>query len=181
MANITGPLRMLMCQAHVKIFTIHMMINTKTTFLVFALLLLLTTPFSYLLVWFDGLAAIVPGWHTTVWSTSFFFTFFNWSGLLLSVVLYWRIRQRVKTIRLLYFVGHLMMTLPLLIVTKWPLHTLIDYDSGDVATRLHRLESLNTLHLFLYAFFVLGQLLFVRYYFSLMAKNPKPVSRDHSI
>jgi hypothetical protein len=130
-------------------------------FFFFALLLAFTIPWSLNLVSFDYATSVVPGWHTAIYPPLFLIDIILSVLLLIDVLGYLQLANKIDSINWLVFITHLMLTIPATILMKFPMALL--YLSNPEPEQLIVLEAQFTW--FAYCLFIAGQVFFAFYFF----------------
>ena len=138
-------------------------------FLAIIVLLLLTSPFA-----FDFATSVVPGWHTTI-----FPPYFIWESIVVFVLIlvtigYWFLSKRVNKINWTLFAIHFMLTIPTVILLKFP-SMLLDVQQTNQEELAKALSMQAKIISMAWGLFIVGQILFFIYYIRII-KN-KAVAR----
>ena len=134
-------------------------------FLVFASLLIITIVNS------DYATSVVPGWHTTIFSPFFLINIVAAIIMLLVTIGYLKLGKRDFQIKWVVFLIHLLLTIPAIIIFRFPILFLDFWVNGqsnpsDVVTRVANYTMIALV------LFVAGQVFFAVYFFkSIGPKN----------
>lgn len=135
-------------------------------FLAFLVLLLLTIPFS-----FDFATSVVPGWHTTIFPPYFIWGLIVLIVLLLATIGYWLLTKRTDKTNWSLFAIHFLLTIPTIIYLKFP-SILLDVDVTDQSEWIRAIQFRLKLIPVAWALFIVGQILFLIYYFRAIKAKP---------
>jgi hypothetical protein len=144
-----------------------MKIKTKKALIIFTFLFVILIPYSTIFLEFDFVASIIPGWHTTIHSFNFIANIIKLALLFIILILYWKLSNFQKEIKIQYFILHLILTVPSIFITKFPLLNFINIDSRNIEKALSQIENLNRSVILINALFVIGQILFGIYYYKM--------------
>ena len=135
-------------------------------FLVFAVLFILTITLTS-----DAATSVVPGWHTTIFPPFFLISLFISVALLIVVVGYWKLAKGGYKVNLAVFIIHLMLTIPAVIHNIFPLSWITWLPDQNEVIEWVTWEANFTMTV--YALFVLGQVLFLIYFFKTKRLSPQ--------
>lgn len=127
-------------------------------FLTFLILLLLTIPFS-----FDFATSVFPGWHTTIFPSYFIWGLIILVVLLLVTIGYWLLSKRTDKTNWILFAIHFALTISTVIYLKFP-SILLGVSFADQDKFIKAIEFRMKLIPFVWALFIVGQILFLIYY-----------------
>ncbi|WP_165764636.1 hypothetical protein [Flavobacterium cyanobacteriorum] len=140
------------------------MIKTKISLTVFSFLTIIQFPFSILFLNSDFVSSVIPGWNTTIVSPHLIATIFKSILMLIVITFYWKLNKVVKEIDLKFFILHLILTIPSIINSKIPLHSLIEFDNDNFEKAIKEYEFVDSIVITLNILFVIGQIIFGVYY-----------------
>ncbi|OYQ35672.1 hypothetical protein CHU92_10690 [Flavobacterium cyanobacteriorum] len=84
--------------------------------------------------------------------------------MLIVITFYWKLNKVVKEIDLKFFILHLILTIPSIINSKIPLHSLIEFDNDNFEKAIKEYEFVDSIVITLNILFVIGQIIFGVYY-----------------
>ncbi len=129
-------------------------------FFAFLILLLLMAPFP-----FDFASSLVPGCHTVIVSPYFVFDLFIVIAMLLVTMGYWLLSKRVGIINWTLFLIHFVLTLPAIILIRFPTLFLdINADQVNIESYLQIGSLRAKLFPLALVLFIVGQGLFIGYF-----------------
>lgn len=132
--------------------------KTYIPFLAFLLLLLLTIPFS-----FDFATSTVPGWHTTIFPPYFIGGLIVIIVLLFATIGYWFLTKRVDKINWTLFAFHFILTIPTVLILKFP-SLLLDIHQTNQEETIKAISLRIKLIPVAWSLFFVGQALFIIYF-----------------
>lgn len=147
------------------------MLKTKTSLLIFIILFVILIPYSILFSNSDFVTSIIPGWHTTINSFNLIANILKLIVLLIVLILYWKLTKVEKEMKMPVFIFHLLLTIPSIFISKFPLSNFINYDSKKLDKFITEIENINRLVILINLLFVIGQILFGIYYYKTLKRN----------
>jgi hypothetical protein len=143
--------------------TVHPIIALVVFIILFAILF----PISILSGPLDFATSVIPGWHTTIYPPFFVWGIIKIMILFFVVFGYWKLYRVGYRINKFWFVIHLLLTIPSIIDTLFPISEfIIVYDTEKLFESMKRaLQVIIALNLM----FLVGQILFAFYYLKVRA------------
>ncbi len=116
--------------------------------------------------------SVVPGWHTTIYPPYFLMNIVVSLFLLLTAIAYRKLLRRNASVSTGVFLTHLALTIPVVFYMIYP-EPLEEWMTMAIE-RLNpeSISSLLVVFLFPYILFLLGQLLFLGYFYRRLKTNP---------
>ena len=149
-----------------------MKIKTKKSLIIFIFLFVILIPYSVVFLESDFVTSIIPGWHTTINSFNLIANIIKLIVLFIVLILYWKLSNFEKEIKIQFFILHLLLTIPSVFISKISLSNFVNFDSRNVEKTLTEIENLNRIVILINILFIIGQILFGIYYLK-MWKNKK--------
>lgn len=135
-------------------------------FFSFLLLFLWTVPFS-----FDMATSVVPGWGTSVFPPHFILEILLAAFMLHATLGYWFLSRRGRQINWKLFVCHLVLSLPAILILKYP-SILLDVQQPTQEDIANSIQLRLILVPVVWVFFFVGQAIFIIYCFrTIVAKR----------
>ena len=139
-----------------------MKIKTKKASLIFTFLFVILIPYSAIFQEFDLVNSIIPGWHTTLNSFNLITNMIKLIFLLIILILYWKLSNFQKEMKIKFFILHLILTIPAIFISKFPLTNFLSINYRNFDQMLNEVEKLNKIVILINMLFVIGQILFAK-------------------
>jgi DNA integrity scanning protein DisA with diadenylate cyclase activity len=148
-----------------------MNIKTKTSLLIFTILFVILIPYSLLFLKSDFASSIIPGWHTTINSFNLIANILKLVLLFIVVIFYWKLSKIIKAMPFKYFILHLFLTIPSIIISKIPLIFFVNFDNQNLEKTINEIDNVNRIVIIINTLFIIGQILFGMYYYKTWKKR----------
>ena len=122
---------------------------------------------SVIFLEYDFVASIIPGWHRTINSFDLIANIIKLTLLFIVLILYWKLSKFQKEMKLKFFILHLILTIPSISISKFPLSNLVNINNQNVDKMISEIEDLNKIVILINVLFAIGQILFGIYYFKM--------------
>lgn len=141
------------------------MIKTKTALIIFTMLFVILIPYSLLFFQSDFATSIFPGWHTTINSAKITANILKLVLLFIVIIFYWRLTKIIERMPFKYFILHLFLTFPSVIISKIPLILFVNFNNKNIENTISEIDSVNRIVAIINTLFIIAQILFVMYYY----------------
>lgn len=143
------------------------MIKTKTAFVIFVLLSIITFPYYILYLNSDFLSSIVPGWNTDVFGLRIVSNLIKFIVLSVVSFYYWKLSKNTEKIDLNKFTIHLSLTLPAILTANFNVYKFVEIILYNTERFLSQIKMVIYINTFINILFFLGQILFWIFYVKL--------------
>lgn len=148
-----------------------MTIKTRISLIIFTILFVILIPYSILFFQSDFASSIIPSWHTTINSFNLIANILKLVILFIVVIFYWKLTKIIKAMLLKYFILHLFLTIPSIIISKIPLIFFVNFDNKNLEKTVNEIDNVNRIVLIINTLFIIGQILFAIFYYKTWKKR----------
>ena len=146
------------------------MIKSKKASVIFLCLALIVLPYSIFLYQSDFIASIIPGWHTNINSFSIIAAFLKSIVLVIASFGYWKIYKASETINRKIFITHFALTLPSVLISKFPLNNFINFNDTNHDEIINQIAIVGKINILMNIVFIIAQIIFWTNFFRLKTR-----------
>ena len=136
-----------------------MKIKTKKALIIFICLFGILMPYFIIFLKSDYITSRIPDWNTTIYSFNLMGEMIKLSLLFITLILYRKLSYFQKEMKIKFFILHVILTVPSILISRFPFSHFVE------------IENLNMFVILINLLFVMGQILFILYYYKIWKSN----------